>query len=341
MSNFPVFLPWQQDMAHGWLGQQQQRFAHAWLLHGLPGIGKRDFAKAAAASLLCESPIQHLACGQCQSCQWIRSGTHPDLRFLRPDALTLAENPQTEALTESVKKSPSKEIRIEQLRQLHTWFNTATHRGGWRVTVIYPAQAMGHVVANALLKVLEEPPAHTVFLMVADAPDRLLPTLVSRCRRLPLAVPEQAQAVHWLQQQGVEQATDWLAASGGAPLIALESSQLQPHAYPEWLAQWLQLQLRQQSSLSLQDRLEPLSPVDWIQTFQRVFIDLQLQVFAQAPRYYPGLKDSTAKLAERCKPQALAEALRWLNSQNRIATHPLNNKVFVHHALDRLAAATH
>src|SRR3546814_5345475 len=79
---------------------------------------------------------------------------------------------------------------------------------------------MNAITANALLKVLEEPPAHTVFLMVADAPDRLLPTLVSRCRRLPLPVPDTAQSLAWLNEQGVERAELWLAAAGGAPLLA-------------------------------------------------------------------------------------------------------------------------
>lgn len=338
MSDFPVFLPWHASLAQQWLGQQE-RFAHAWLLHGLPGIGKRDFAKAAAASLLCEQPEQYMACGHCASCQWIRRGTHPDLRFLRPDALTVAEDPQTESLSEASKKAPSKEIRIEQLRQLHTWFNTATHRGGWRVAVLYPAEAMGHVAANALLKVLEEPPAHTVFLMVADAPDRLLPTLVSRCRRLPLSVPSAAQATQWLSQLGVQDADQWLAACGGAPVRALENSRNHAHAYPQWLLQWLEQQLGEGAGEDLYTDLEGLSPTEWIHPFQRLFTDLQLQAFAQQPRYYPGLAERSGRLALRSRPQALAEALRWLNEQNQIARHPVNNKVFVHHALDRLAMA--
>lgn len=338
MSDFPTFLPWHLNSAQQWLGQQE-RFAHAWLLHGLPGIGKREFAKAAAACLLCEQAEQDMACGQCTSCQWIRSGTHPDLRFLRPDAITVAEDPQTESLSESVKKAPSKEIRIEQLRQLHTWFNTATHRGGWRVAVLYPAESMGHVAANALLKVLEEPPAHTVFLMVADAPDRLLPTLVSRCRRLPLAVPAPAVAKQWLMQQGVAQADDWLAACGGAPVIALENSRAHTQAYPQWLLSWLEQRLGGGGADDLYASLENVSPVDWIPAFQRLFTDLQLQAFGQGPRYYPSLAERSGRLARQSRPQALAEALRWLNEQYHIARHPLNNKVFVHHSLDRLALA--
>lgn len=181
----PQFLPWQMETARAWLGNRE-RFAHAWLVHGLAGIGKLDFAVAAAASLLCETPQDGLACGHCAACAWFASGNHPDLRRIRPEAVAVEEGADAAEVSEdaepaagAAKKAPSKEIRIDQIRSLESWFNTATHRGGWRVALLYPAHALNVVSANALLKVLEEPPPHTVFLLVADAPDRLLPTLVS------------------------------------------------------------------------------------------------------------------------------------------------------------------
>ncbi len=222
------FLPWQTETARGWLAQRD-RFAHAWLIHGLAGIGKLQFASAAAASLLCESPRQGLACGECAACAWVASGNHPDLRRIRPEAVALEEGAEAAAESEDAdaaaaasagtgaKRAPSRDIRVDQIRALESWFNTATHRGGWRVALLYPAQALNMISANALLKVLEEPPAHTVFLLVADAPDRLLPTLLSRCRRLPLATPVPAQALQWLASQNVDDAASWLAAAGGAP----------------------------------------------------------------------------------------------------------------------------
>ncbi|ETH02732.1 DNA polymerase III, delta' subunit [Bordetella pertussis 2356847] len=225
------FLPWQTEIARSWLSGRD-RFAHAWLIHGNGGIGKLDFTAAAAASLLCESPRQGLACGECAACAWVASGNHPDLRRIRPEAVALEEGAdQTEGAEEAeagsggaaAKRAPSKDIRIDQIRALEPWFNTATHRGGWRVALLYPAHALNVISANALLKVLEEPPAHTVFLLVADAPDRLLPTLVSRCRRLPLPTPSAGQALQWLGEQGVEPAADLAgcrrrrAAGGAAP----------------------------------------------------------------------------------------------------------------------------
>ena len=183
--------------------------------------------------MLCESPLKGLACGQCPACGWVAKGNHPDLKRIRPEAvavdegLELAED-DSGALEEVVtpesggatKRAPSKDIRVEQIRALEPWFNNATHRGGWRVALIYPAEALTTISGNTLLKVLEEPPPSTIFLLVADAPDRLLPTLLSRCRRLPLATPSVDIARQWLKYKDVQHANDWLAAAGGAPLAA-------------------------------------------------------------------------------------------------------------------------
>lgn len=345
MSDSLTFLPWQIETAQAWLGNRE-RFAHAWLIHGLPGIGKTQFARAAGASLLCEQPVQGLACGHCQACQWVRGGNHPDLRLLRPDAIALEEQgPDMQegdlAKDAAARKNPSREIRVEQLRQLQHWFNTATHRGGWRVAVVYPAQALNLVSANALLKVLEEPADRTVFLLVADAPDRLLPTLVSRCRRLPLPVPDAQQSVQWLQQQGLEHASDWLAAWGGAPLKAFSASEAMQAPCPDWLSAWIEgvLKAGREADLSLADTLEKLPVQEWVDHWQRLFVDIQLSGFAQSARYYPSLQKQIDALAAQANSAALTEALKWLAQKKALGNHPLNAKLLVHHALDRLHQA--
>lgn len=337
----PIFLPWQKDLARQWLSRQE-RFAHAWLIHGLAGIGKQQFALAAAASLLCETPDDGLACGHCTACRWVAAGNHPDVRRIRPDAIAQEEGDGTEddEQKNTSKKTPSKEIRVEQLRALNDWFNTATHRGGWRVAVIYPAQAMNVISANALLKVLEEPPAHTVFLLVADAPDRLLPTLVSRCRRLPLPTPSEQASLSWLNEQGVARAAHWLAASGGAPVLALKQAGTQDAPYPAWLETLVNQAIStngiQVSSLS--DQLEGQEPAVWIDTLQRLLIDVSLATVGVKLRYYPALQEKIAILAQSSVPQALAQADKWLTSQRAIASHPLNAKLFSHAFAQRMAA---
>ncbi len=346
MSDLAQFLPWQHEVAAAWLGRRE-RFAHAWLIHGLPGIGKRQFALAAAGSLLCEAPVNGLACGKCVACQWLISGSHPDLRRVRPDAMALEEGVGIESADEgdaaspAAKKIPSKDIRVEQLRALSPWFNTATHRGGWRVAVIYPARAMNAISANALLKMLEEPPEHTVFLLVADAPDRLLPTLVSRCRRLPLRVPEPDLCLSWLQAQGTPQAQLWLAAAGGAPLLALQLSKSGTEPCPAWLASLIApLAAGKGSDVGpVADQLEKMAPDIWIDALQRLFVDLMLAAASAPVRYFPGLASETQRVAKRVTPAGLADTAKWLVQQRAVAGHPLNAKLFVHTALQRVVLA--
>lgn len=343
MATFPEFLPWQRDLASAWL-KNRERFAHAWLIHGLTGIGKQPFALAAAASLLCQETEKGLACGRCQACRWLAAGNHPDIRRIRPDAIALEEgsaDETTETKASTTRRTPSREIRIDQLRELSSWFNTATHRGGWRVAVLYPAHALNVVSSNALLKVLEEPPQHTVFLIVADAPDRLLPTLVSRCRRLPLPVPPVNDSLEWLTAQGVTDPAAWLAAASNAPIRAYRLAGSGNTACPEWLADLLRLpgSTNQNPDVgAIADALEKQSPEVWIDTLQRLIVDLLMARFGLTPRYFPSLA-ATPAVAQRACFQRLSDVAKWLGEQRAVANHPLSPKLFVHSTLQRVVLA--
>ncbi len=345
-----AFFPWHQQIAADWLGHRD-RFAHAWLIHGLAGIGKREFAFAAAASLLCEAPVKGLACGKCLACGWVSLGNHPDLKRIRPEAMAVEEGAEqeseegvaSEAAAEpgaSTKRAPSKDIRVEQIRVLEPWFNNATHRGGWRVALIYPAESLNAISANALLKVLEEPPPNTVFLLVADAPDRLLPTLLSRCRRLPLPTPALGVAQAWLAEQGVASAAAWLAASGGAPVLARKQSLQQSSACPEWLSSLLGAVGKGVAPDigSVADTLAKLPAAGWLDPLQRVAVDLVLVANGLAARYFPSMQAQLATMAAPARARALAELASWLNDQRRVAGHPLNAKLFAHAVLQRVVS---
>lgn len=344
MSAPAEFLPWQQEIGARWL-HERNRLAHAWLIHGMAGIGKRSFALAAAAALLCEQQQGHGACGTCQACVWLASGNHPDFRRIRPEALALEEGEEVEEGASQARKTPSREIRVEQIRALSGWFNTATHRGGWRVAVIYPAQAMNHITANALLKVLEEPPPHTVFLLTTDAPDLLLPTIVSRCRRLPMSVPDTEQASTWLQKQGLADPGAWLAAAGGAPLRALQLSQANETPCPGWLQEFLTALAGQShanpdgSWMTTADVLERIDPAVWIDALQRTFVDLSLVAAGATPRYFPSQGHIMQQLAGQTTPSRLLAAVKWLTQQRAVAGHPLSPKLFVHSVLQGCARA--
>ena len=348
------FLPWHREAAAAWLGNRD-RFAHAWLVHGLAGTGLREFVFAAAASLLCESPVAGLACGKCLACGWVASGNHPDLRRVRPEVVALEEGAEQESeggeaqdmasapadSGGSGKRAASREIRVEQIRALEPWFNNATHRGGWRVALVYPSEALNAISGNALLKVLEEPPPSTVFLMVADAPDRLLPTLLSRCRRLPLPTPAPDQARAWLKAQGLASPDDWLAAAGGAPVLAAKLAAGQGTACPDWLGGLLRGLAKGTSPDigTLADTISKQPAIDWIDPLHRLCVDLVLAGHGAPVRYYPALAAQSEAIAQRADGAALAELGHYVQQQRRVAGHPLAAKLFAHAVLQRVATA--
>lgn len=319
---------WQSSAWRTLLGARA-RLAHAWLLHGPAGVGKVDFALAAAQAFLCESPTaDHTACGQCSACLWFAAGNHPDFRLLRPEALEDEEEGGDEAPAGRAKgKAPSKDIRIEQIRRAQEWAAIATHRGGLRVIVVYPAEAMNGPAANALLKTLEEPPADTVFLLVSDRPDRLLPTVRSRCRALPLPCPPADTAAAWLEAQGVDAAREKLAAVGGAPLAVWRAHEAGEAVQPGWL-----------ESLLAPEALDPLAFADGaadaglpfvVDGFQKLVFDLWMQACTGQVRYFPRSATVLAKLAKRADRALLQGFAGYLTEQKKVANHPLNGRLFV------------
>jgi len=175
MSAGPLFG---QDRAIGQFldAWRTRRLHHAWLLAGPRGTGKASFVRAAARRVLADAagpastspglaisddhPVAHL----------LRAGSHPDYR-----SLERAERP-TGGL--------ARNISIDQVRSLGDMLGVTPSLSPWRVIVIDSADDLEREGANALLKMLEEPPANSLFFLVAHAPGRLLPTIRSRCRRL-------------------------------------------------------------------------------------------------------------------------------------------------------------
>ncbi len=146
----------------------------------------------------------------------MQAGTHPDLKLLLPEALALeldlSPSVEVENTSNSDKRNPSKDISIDAVRSLVDWTHTTSHRGGLKVAVIYPLDAMAAPAANALLKTLEEPPLNIYFLSGTHRMDRVLPTLRSRCRLLSMPRPIESQALQALQARGIaqpEQVAQW------------------------------------------------------------------------------------------------------------------------------------
>lgn len=176
------------------------RMHHAWLLTGPQGVGKGSFARAAALRLLADAagpsvdgpgldvPMEH------RIARLWEAGSHPDVMLL-------------ERLYRDKTKDYARSITVDQVRGLSRLFATAPSFSPWRVVIVDAADDMERSGANALLKLLEEPPANSLFLLVSHAPARLLPTIRSRCRVLrfgALAEPDMAAAL----RQAVPEADD-------------------------------------------------------------------------------------------------------------------------------------
>ncbi|WP_432377694.1 DNA polymerase III subunit delta' [Duganella sp. P38] len=329
MSN--SIYPWQES---SWQQLQtlRQRMPHAILFHGAAGIGKSDFIETFAQGLLCEAVLADgHACGQCASCGWFSQQNHPDYRRVRPESMEdepVDEEGDGETRKAAKSKTPSKEIKIEQIRSLADFMNISTHRQGLRVVVLYPAEALNNAASNALLKTLEEPPPGTVFLLASNSLDRLLPTILSRCRKFALPMPGHDEALAWLKAQGVADADSWLREQGGAPLAALQQAEAGSRDDLETLLQLL-AHPSVEAALKVADKLQkvPLSgPVSWL---QRWLYDVFSYKLAGNIRYYPRYQKELASLADKIHVSRLLAAIKSANERRATSDHPLSPKLFL------------
>lgn len=314
-------LPWHRstllEALHG-----ARRLPHALLLRGASGIGKTRYAQALAASLLCETPLDDgLACGRCLSCGWVAADTHPDLRQL------------TRLVDDDGKQA--NEIKIDQVRALAEFLGVGSHRGGRRLVLIDPADAMNHVTANALLKTLEEPGDGLFFVLVANRPDALAATIRSRCQSRLLESPSPAVATDWIKVEtgcSTSESQAWLAMAGGSPLQAIrfaEPAQASAHrAMLEAIAR-----LPDTSSVATADALQPFEGRQWLPLMQRWLLDLARCRMGGSPRYFPAQTARLLELSARTDPQRLADAGRDLAGQYRSVGHPLNPRLFCEESL--------
>ena len=334
--------PWQQE-AWQQLQALRSRMPHAILFHGAQGIGKADFIERFAQALLCEDVrADGHACGACASCGWFLQHNHPDYRRVRPEALEDEVADEADADGEAVKKAsktktPSKDIKIEQIRALADFMNISTHRQGLRVVVLYPAEALNVPASNALLKTLEEPPPGTVFLLASNSLDRLLPTILSRCRKFAMPMPGHEQALAWLKTQGLNDADSWLREQGGAPLAALAQSEAGGREETEQLLQLL-AHPGVEAALKVADKLQksPLAPQ--VASLQRWLYDLLSCKLSGTIRYYPRHRRELEALSARIHVSHLMAAIKGASERRAIADHPLSPKLFLEEMLLDYAA---
>ncbi|MDN5863880.1 MAG: DNA polymerase III subunit delta' [Gammaproteobacteria bacterium] len=192
--------PWEQAVTA--LGTE--RLPAGVLILGRPGLGRSRLAEAIARARLCLDPREDCAaCGHCAACRRMDAGAHPDFLCVEPEEGKSA-------------------ILVDQIRELSRRLSLTAGGKGARCAVINPADKLGDSASNALLKTLEEPPEGVSLILIADNTAHLLPTVISRCLRLPVPAPQPQPALDWLNRERGAR-SDWpllLALAGGAPLAA-------------------------------------------------------------------------------------------------------------------------
>jgi DNA polymerase III subunit delta' len=195
----PVWL--KPQMAALQAARAADRLPHALLIHDVAGAGGDWLARWVAQLTLCTN-ANAAPCGGCVGCKRVEASQHPDFVVVQPT-------------------DDSKQIRIEQVRELASELALTSHQGGYKVGILTPADAFNRFAANALLKTLEEPPPRTLLILVASVPSRLPATILSRCQRIAVRTPKRAESVAWLEAN--VGAGDWnavLDTLGEAPFRA-------------------------------------------------------------------------------------------------------------------------
>jgi DNA polymerase-3 subunit delta' len=291
---------------------------HAWLLAGPSGLGQYPLALALARAWLCEHPTPHGACGRCGSCHAIDVRTHADLCVLMPETSMLVLGwPLTEKAQSEIdekKRKPSKEIRVDAMRDAVEFSQRTSARGRGKAVLVFPAEDMNNVTANALLKTLEEPPGDVKFVLATEAAHQLLPTIRSRCLWHTMRWPDTALSHQWLQSQGLTapQAQQALLACGGRPQDALEFFQSGRDAgawsgFPRAMAR---------GDVSF---VRDWSPAELLMGQHKLCHDLLAVCVGALPRFF-----AADDLMLGASVAALTQWGKALNGQQRTIDHPFN-----------------
>jgi DNA polymerase-3 subunit delta' len=208
-----------EQFASAWASR---KLHHAWLLAGPKGVGKAAFAHAAARRVLADAAgprVEELGIGSPDDhpiVKLVEAGSHPDMRRL-------------ERVTND-KGNLNRNIKVDQVRELSEFMGMTSALSPWRVAIIDSVDDLETSGANALLKILEEPPANTLFFLVSQAPGRLLPTIRSRCRRVDFHNLDDDAMTSILQVEAPElnaaQLQRVIAMSGGSAGRAIAFAEL-------------------------------------------------------------------------------------------------------------------
>ncbi len=331
MSASAVLYPWTQ-LAWEQLVARRENLPQALLIHGPRGVGKLDLARRFAQLVLCETAGVRQPCGACDGCRWFLAGQHPDFRQIEPEALAPAHELDEDAPAPSKTAKPSHEIKVDQVRELADFLNIGSHRGKRRLALFHPAETMNANAANSLLKSLEDTASGACLILISSNSKRLLPTVRSRCISLAVGSPDGATSLAWLRQEQVADAKDWVAFSGGAPLLAKEYAESDRGVRIGQLIKILKQGGREPLlNWPVPDRehIEILSEV-----LQKWAYDQAFRAMTGSGRFFSLGKGDKATGAS--SPKAWVTFARQAGQYRQAARHPLNPKLFAADLISRM-----
>ena len=308
--------PWFKD---AWTAiHKNEKLPHALIFKGKEGIGKYDFANTFAKSYLCQSPISnHLPCEACSSCEWFPD-SHPDFKHIAP----IESDDDESSKRKTVRK---KNIAIHQIRELSEYLELSAHQEkGRRIVLIEPADSLNQAASNALLKILEEPPENTLFILVTSQAQKLIATIRSRCQLLELRGPSLDEARVFLDGQKIAYEKSLLSFTGGSPFNAMKEleNQSERSVITQLLSQGHKVDITKINYSILTQGL------DWtVNMIQKWAFDLLLSFHTQQSYYFKAEEARIDSQAKQLNLDALLLFVNELNELKKIASHPVNQEL--------------
>ena len=273
-------LPWLNEITEQ-LRQDAMigRLAHAYIVSGPSGTGKTLFCRHFAKTLLCMDKSEtNSPCGSCASCSTFENSSNPDLLNIYP-------------------AEAGKSINIDQIRAVNEFYSYKPHYGTHKIVLIQPATSMNTSSANALLKILEEPPEGALIMLIASSPGHLLPTIRSRCLKLQIPQPNWDIMSTWLSDKlsiSLSSLNNHSTTLYGGPLEILESIKLDNGAtslFDGLLADLMSLSNSKCNAMEIAKNYNGAGIERFLDALELVISTTLLAIFQQPP---PNLKLSEA-----------------------------------------------
>ncbi|MFD2110906.1 DNA polymerase III subunit delta' [Thiorhodococcus fuscus] len=299
--------------------RDSQRLAHAMVITGPQGVGKRELAEAFARSLLCRArDAEGYACGRCPDCLLLAAGSHPDLTRVGPEP-----------------GGKSSEISVGTIRTFSEHESLTPSRADWKIALIDPADRLNPSAANALLKTLEEPSGQTLLCLIAERPGLLPATIRSRCLQINVSIPDESVALEWLGVRLPQSDMDPiipLRLANGAPLRALAEFDQDLFAHRrQRLEGFIDLASGRRDPVveaAAWNTQGPARMLDWLSGW--VCDLLRLKAVPEAVRLInPDQREAFSRLAERIEPAAGHRFLKRIMESRALADSNLNHSLML------------